>query len=292
MKRSNIYIASALSAALALGAVVGCGNQAQDQQKEATEQATEQTQELSQEELLAEFKDAAVKAPAFTSVTVHEQSMSAYTGEKIEDSGPDTISTTADYKFDESGSKPKTSAECEVDSVKLKYVSDGEKVVFVSDEGNYEGTVEQFELTFTQGLEAYLKEIMGVPKDLVACASNIAKEQQGDNTVWTLTLDPEKYMQSDEILQTIAKSDDPITEETVTVTFDKDGNIIEMSEKSVFAKDHSSESKLSFSDFDKTTVEALPKADKTYEDYEKDEEAKLDELTDSVEVEDAEDAKK
>ena len=278
MKRTNIFFVTALSATLALGALAGCGKQAQDQAKEQKEEVQEQVQEQTQEALLKEFEDAATKAPAYKSVTVNEESTAEFTGESEEGSGPDSITSKAVYKFDESGEAPKTSSEVSFADIKLKYVTDGDKAVCVTDQGNYAGTADDFALDFAQGFKAYLKKMIGEPKDLVACASEIAKDKQGDDTVWTLKLDPAKYMQTSDVLKMIADSEDPITEETITVTFDKDGNITAMGGKSVFKNDHFSENKLAFSDFDKTTVEALPQADKSFEDYQKDEELKLSEL--------------
>lgn len=289
MKRTNIYLATALSAALALGGIVGCGKQAQDQAKEQKEEVQEQVQGQSQDALLDEFKDAALKTPAYKSVTVKQQSKSSYYGEKAKESGPEELEENTVYKFDESGEYPRTSCEAEIADIKLKYVSNGNDVVCVTDKYNYSGTADQFMLEHPKGLEAYLKDTIGIPKDLVNSASEISKEAKGDETVWTLKLDPEKYMQTNEILQSIAKSEDPITEETVVITFDKDGNISAMSDKTVFKSEHSNERNLTFSDYDNTTVEEMPKADKTFEDFEKDETEKIEKaFTEEAETEKAE----
>ena len=189
---------------------------------------------------------------------------------------PETLESTTVYQFDASGDKLKTSMTGESMGIKIQYFSDGDDAVCVSDGPVYSGTTEQFDMVHFKGLEAYLENTVGDLNTIVDCVDTIAKEQKGTETVYTLTLDPEKYIKSDEILTAMAEElDDPVIEAVYTIGFDQDGHITLIRVETKY-KDSASELDVAFSNFDSTVIDSMPEADKTYEDMEADIEGKFD----------------
>ena len=274
MKRITIF----LTAALALCAMAGCGKQT-DTQATTEAPAAEATAEQTQDEIITELKDAVAAVPAYKSVTANEKIVSNYTGEAIEgeESGPDTIESVAVYQFDASGDKLKTHMTATVSGNTLEYYSDGDDAVFVSDGPIYSGTIEQFGHSHFGGCDAYLNEIIGDLNKLIDCAASVAKEQQGDTTTYTLVLDPRKYIDSDEALKALEASGDPIQNAVIAIGFDSEGRIVQLNKKTAFPISDNDVS-IALSDFDTTSIDPMPEATNTYEELEKDREAKFNTL--------------
>ena len=287
MKRNTICITAALAAALAVGALVGCSGQstsASASASAASESASASaTAEQSSEELVAEFKAAAESVPDYKSVTINVEESSTVAGSEAGED--DAIAGTTVYKFDETGDTLKTSVDAEVAGIKLKYITDGDEAVFVSDGPIYSGTVEQFDIPSAAGPGAYLDSAIGPLDTLAACASSVEKLESHGLVFYTLTLDPEKYIASDEALKLLADAGSPVTEALVTVGFDEDGSICSIDKKVAYS-DITAVRNLVFSDYGATTVEDLPAADKTYEEMEADMQEKLDALSSELDLTD------
>ncbi|MBR3159737.1 MAG: hypothetical protein IKF14_11655 [Atopobiaceae bacterium] len=286
MKRTTTtIIATALSAVLATGALAGCGSQqaAPSEEPAATEATTEATTEAATEqtteELVAEFKEAAAKAPTYQSVTITAEETTTLTGEDA--NSDENITSKTVYKFDNSGDQLKTSADAEIADVKMTYYTDGDAAVLVTDEGVYSGTVEQFELNFADGVEAFLKESVGSADVFADCAAEVEKTETNGLTFYTLTLDPQKYTASDESLQMLADYGSPIEEALVTIGFEEDGSLASLDRKltypqSTFVKN------MSFSVYNATVVDPMPEATKTFEEMGSDIETKLGEFEENL----------
>ena len=278
MKRIVVCIAAALAATLAAGALAGCGGQS-SQSGESDSTSAPATAEQSTEELIAEFKDVAARVPAYKSVTITvEEGSTAEDGETGEDA---TVSGITVYKFDETGDALKTSIDAEISGIVLRYLTDGDKAVFISDGPIYSGTVEQFDLPSAGGPGAYLDSTIGDLDTLAGCAASVEKEEMEGLTFYTLTLDPEKYIASDELLTMLADSGSPVTEALITVGFDEDGSIGSIDKKVVYG-DLIAVNNLLFSDYGATTVDPLPEADKTYEEMEADMAEKFDAFSEGI----------
>ena len=308
MKRITICIAAALAAALAVGALAGCSGQSssastsgsasseaasasasaeasESAEASGSESATSEQAASGQstEELVAEFKDVAAKVPAYKSVTITAEESST---SKNSDTGEDeSIESTTVYKFDETGDALKTSIEAEISGIKLKYVTDGDAAVIVTDGPIYSGTVEQFDLPSAGGPGAYLDDTIGDLDTLAACAASVEKMESHGLTFYTLTLDPEKYIASDESLKLLADYGSPVIEALVTVGFEEDGSICSIDKKVAYS-DVTAVDNLMFSDYGATTVEPLPEADKTYEEMEADMQEKLDAFSSEFDLDD------
>lgn len=202
----------------------------------------------------------------------------------------DIAESTTVYKFDESGDKPKTSAAFELADIKMQYYTDGDDVVCVTDGPAYSGTIEQFDLMYKTQASAYLNDTIGDLNALVDCATSVTQDEINGVIGYELTLDPEKYIATDEMLKLAADSGDPVQQAYVTVGFDKDGNIVWMTKTNVFALTTSSVL-LDLEDFDSTVVDPMPEATKTYEEMEADIKAKMgaiDEELDLTEMQEGE----
>lgn len=131
MKRTNTCFAVALSAALAMGMMAGCGNQSASPEsapaESAAESAAESTEattdtasadaEQSQDEIIAELKAAIANPFAYKSVTINETVNPLTKGEE-EAAGDEAVSSKGVYKFDASGDKLRTSMEATVSDVR------------------------------------------------------------------------------------------------------------------------------------------------------------------------------
>ena len=135
-------------------------------------------------EAIAELKDAIASRPAHKSVTLTEVVKgSTKTGASDGQSAPDTIEPKIVYKFDASGEKLKTDMTGKIDDVTIRYCSEGDDAVCVTDGPVYSGTTEQFDLSHFAGVEAYLKDAVGDLNTIADCVDTVEKEQQGDLTV-------------------------------------------------------------------------------------------------------------
>ncbi len=269
--------------------------------------AASEAVEKSQDEIIAELKESLSKVPAYKSVTVSEQTM-AWLNEGVElpeevlgtfdelnkaasskddeaDATDEITRSSTVYKFDESGDKPKTFASFEMGDIKLQYYTDGDDAVCITDGPVYSGTVEQFDLEHAAGVDAYLKDTIGDIDTLIGCIDSVTQDEIDGVTGYELTLDTEKYIESDEILKHMADANDPVKEAAVTIGFDKDGRIVWMTKLDVFS-DVGSAVLLDFADFDSTVIDPMPEATKTYEEMEADIDAKLDAFVDELEMAD------
>lgn len=312
MKRMTLVIVAALAAALAVFAIAGCSSQSASSASTSGSTSASAASEQSQEEIIAELKGAIANAPAYKSVTITVGESSTVTdkAEAAEDDSSESAasseaasseSAAADdadteyeaieaktvYKFDASGETLKTSMVAEIEGITLQYFTDGDAAVFVSDGPVYSGTTEQFDLAHTNGVETFLVEEIGDLNTLVDCAAEAEKMESNGMTFYLLTLDPEKYIASDEILQIMADAGSPVKEASLTIGFEEDGSIASIDLATTY-DDVKVWKGLMFSDYDNTAIDPMPEADKTYEEMEADTQAKLDAL--AAELEEAESA--
>ena len=282
MKRVALCVVAALVVVLTVGVMAGCSSQSTS------------TAEQSQDEIIAELKDAISNPPTYKSVTVTEVTESTFENDEAESDGsstsaanseastePDVIEATTVYKFDASGDKLKTSMTAEIGDITLQYFSDGEEAVCVTDGPVYSGTTEQFDMTHFAGVEAYLENTIGDLNTLVDCIDTVTKEQQEDMTVYTLNLDPQKYIDSDETLSILADYGSPVLSAVVTLGFDQEGRIVLADEMTEYELS-SNRTTVTLADFDSTVIEPMPEADKTFDEMNADMEAKLDELAEAL----------
>ena len=269
-----------------------------------------------------ELKDAIAKVPTFKSVTVEEQTEAAFQAEAAADAAdstasaeasasaeaaeaseasaeaseasaesseasaePESITSKSFYKFDESGDKVKTSVESELEGITLKYFTDGDDAVFVTDGPIYSGTTEQFGVSHAAGFKAYLTSTIGDLNTLADCASKVEKLDANGLAVYMVTLDPQKYIASDEVLGIMAEAGDPVTEALFTIAFDNDGSIGAIDLVVTYEQGSVSGKHLILRDYDNTTIDPMPEADRTYEDMEADMKLKLDAFEKQLESE-------
>lgn len=270
MKRTTA-LATALSVALMTGALVGCDGQAASSasgSETSTAEATSTDAATSvQDEVVAEFVSAAENAPAYTSVTVTAKEASIFPGNEA--GNEESVESTAVYKYDLSGETTKTNVEMEAFGVKLTYYTEGDQAVFVSDGPSYSGTIQEFDLRYTAGPGALLDEVIGARDTLVNCAASMEKEQGDDRTFYTLHLDTAKFAASDEALSMLAEAGHPLEEATVTVGFGADGRLVSVERVLSYGTSKAVDS-LALTDYDATTVDPLPAADKTFQELEGD----------------------
>lgn len=269
----------------------------------------------SQNTLVAELKNALANEPAYKSVTLTEVTNAVSKGESgaaeeasnasasseaasseaasseavsesaasEESSSGDSLGSKTVYKFDESGDKLKTSMLAEIGDIKIAYYSNGNDAVCVTDGPVYSGTTEQFGEVHFAGVEAYLADAFGDLNKIIDSVGTVEKGQQGDLTVYTLTLDPEKYMASDEILTIMKESGNPVESAVFTFGFDKEGHLALIHEVVEYTTSIADRAE-TFSDFDSTVVDPMPAADKTYEEMEADIEEKYAALEKELDV--------
>lgn len=171
----------------------------------------------------------------------------------------------------------------EIDDIAIRYCSDGDDAVCVTDGPVYSGTTEQFDQSHFAGVEAYLEGAVGDLNTIADCVGSVAKEQQDGLTAYTLTLDPEKYMASDEILTMMKEYGDPVVSAVFTLGFDGEGHLASIHEVVEYAKSIADRT-YTLSDFDSTTVDPMPAADKTFEEMEADINEKYEALEDELDA--------
>lgn len=332
MKQSRILITAALGVALSSATLVGCGNQPTTDMPDDTLITTDDaTTQQSQDELIAEYKKAVANAPEYKSVTIdveEETTFGSFTddsdsnqpdspvddatsqtdAESATDEALDYTSIRSVYKFDATGKALRTSAEVQNTNINdtetkvaLKYISEGDAAVCVTDEGTYAGTAEQFEMVCSKGADSYIKEAIGDLVTLVDYADSIDKMENEDddstnnmqtdsvdqvkwvdsdqaetNAVifYTVTLNVDKYLKSNEALHMLTQSGSNLMDATVTVGFDKNGNIVTL-DRALIYDNLEIGRYLTLSDYDQTVVENMPEATKTYEDWKTEQSAKI-----------------
>ena len=271
MKRAKTYAAVLMSASLATAVLAGCGSAPATSTQPTEEAAIEEVAQPSTEELAAEIKDAAAKVPASKSATVKVTSTLASTaasgedGESAEGGEGATAEVTSTVKFDATGEGVKTSGTFSLLGKTAEYYTDGDSAVVALDGEVYAGTTEEFGIPASKGLAEYLKSAFGDITTIVDCATNIDVTRMDDATLYFLTLDPQKYTDSDEAIKKLADAGDPVEDAVMIVGFDLAGRINFLS-KDVTYKDHTASDLIDVSDFDSTTVDAAPAATKTFAD--------------------------
>ena len=290
MKYTSAYIGLALAAALAMGLMAGCSSQQAPSGQEAGSAAASAVTGQAQDEIISELKDAIANIPAYESVTITEETATSFPDDAEAEgtaAPSDDLTSTTVYRFDASGDALKTSLTAEIGDIKLEYFSDGDEAVCVTDGPVYSGTTEQFDLESFKGADAYLESTIGDLDTLVDCAATVEKTQTGATVAYRLTLDPDKYIASDEILTTMAESGDPVLGAAITIEFGEDGSIASIDKVVEYEKLVASWS-LAFSDYDSTVIAAMPEADKTFEEMDADIQDKMDALDRELELDGAE----
>lgn len=235
----------------------------------------------------ADSGEAAASAVASSEAAVSSEaaaSEAAASGDPMADA--EVLKSTSVYKFDASGDKLKTELTAELGGIKLQYLSDGDDAVCVTDGPVYGGTTEQFDLSHFKGYEVFFAETIGDPNAIVGCIDTVTKDQLPNAMTYELTLDPEKYMATDEFLEAMVDSGSGVKEAVFTFGFDSEGRMTSATKMLAF-DDLTSVKSLSISDFDSTAVGEMPKADKTYEEMDADMQAKIDALVDEPDSADA-----
>lgn len=307
MRSMTTCAAAAIVAALCVGAITGCGNQSAPSEGTAVDGVAELASEQPQDALVAEYRDAVAKVPAYQSVTIVETTESVFfgvpsvvvdgatstsdTGEgdtaragTSDEGGTEdiTFTNTTTYMFDASGSTLKTSMIGEVGDAKVQYLTDGDDVACVTDGPVYSGTTKQFDLPQSDGVEVFLERTIGDLSALADCVSSVDKSNAHGLTLYTLTLDPEAYVASDKILSVKAETGNAVEEAVFVVGFNEDGSIASIDKRLAY-KNLTSAWNLVFSDYDRTVIPALPEADRTYEDMGADAHAKYEKMAGGLE---------
>ena len=282
MKRRTTLAAAALSIVLATGAITGCGGQsgsAPDGTKATQEQASDaiESSDLSLEELAQEIKAGIANLPQQQSLTIPSESVSKYTGTDSPDPTTDEMSETDVYKFDMSGGTLRSTSEYTMSGVTMKYYTDGDRVVCITDGPAYGGSADEFMLTQSDGYLALIDETFGDLSTVVDCATSIEKTLEMGQSVYSLELDAQKYINSDEILSIMSDSGSPVISASYVIAFDADGNYSKISNTVDYGTSTSTKTFV-FSDFGTTTVDKMPEATKTYADMQADMQAKIEEL--------------
>ncbi len=249
-----------------------------------------------------ELKDAIANAPAFKSVSVEEETEAVFEAEAADEASDSsasseageasasaeaagtteaeaesqTITSKSTYKFDESGDKVKTSTESKIEDITLKYFTDGDDAVFVTDGPSYSGTTEQFGIEHAKGFAAYLTSTIGDLTTMADCASKVEKMESSGLAIYTVTLDPQKYIASEDVLRMMAEGGDAVKEALLTITFEENGSIVGIDLVVSYEKGHMTGKHLMIGDYDSTTIDPMPEADRTYEEMEADMKLKLD----------------
>jgi len=281
VKRKTMYIVMVLAAILVVGALAGCGQQkASSESASASAASSTSSAQVSssasassasassgraKDGAIAELESAAAKTPEFKSVTVTETTTWSYLDGTS--TAPETVQATGVYKFDMSGDQLKESVSAEYEGQKLQYFTDGKTAVFVSDGPVYSGTVEQFGTEDYSGFDVFLAHVIGELGMIAGCTTAVDKTEADGSTNYLLTLDPEKYAASDEMLTALAASGAPITQALFTIGLDGNGNVTSMNLALSFG-DSSIVENLAFSDFNSTVVDPAPEATIKYEEME------------------------
>ena len=285
MKRRIVYIAMALAVALAAGALTGCGQKAPTESSPAPESSSvlEASSTITEpakatqtkDEIIAELKSAAASNPEFKSVTVNETTEWAYADGS--NAAPATERATGVYKFEMDGDQLKESVSAEYEGIKMQYFTDGKNAVFVSDGPAYSGTAEQFGAQDYSGFDAFIKHTIGDLEALVGCVDSAEKAEGDGLTYYILTLDPAKYIATDELLAALAQAGMPVEGAVFSVAFDKSGNVASMDLALAFS-DFALTETLAFSDFDSTVADPAPEATVTFEEMEESARLQIEEL--------------
>ena len=188
-----------------------------------------------------------------------------------------SFNTSTVYKFDQSGEAMKACSSSEfLGSVFNSYL-DGDKAVVEVDGDAYAGTVEEMSVNEMTSVDELLKTKVGDFETIMSCVSAADVSKQGDNTVYALVIDTEKYTEADEIEK--ALSDAGLKKEAFTVSYEfgADGKLLSISLNEATSFE-TTQATLSFTDYDATVVDQAPETDKTYADMSAQIQAVVDEI--------------
>ena len=245
--------------------------------KADTESATSESSAAASESAAASSEAASSEAASSEAASSAAASSEAASNAAADEASANVIASKAVYQFDASGDELKTKVTATMEDIVVEYYSVGDKAVCVTDGPIYSGTTEQFAEPHFGGFEAFLAKEIGDVNTLIDCADTVTKDEIDGATVYALTLNPEKYIASDEILTMMAEYGDPVLNANISFAFDKEGHMVSYHQY-VEYQASSNESTLEFSDFDSTVIDPMPEADKTYEEMEQDIQSKLDEF--------------
>ena len=303
------------AAALIAGALVGCGGQAASSSASASAASasaaasatapaspTAETKATA-EETVAQLKAAMENAKNFKSVTVthkvgmevdtaqlqeliNEQSASASAVESAESAAASdaaaaedmSLDTTTVYKFDQSGETMKASSSTDFFGSTISAFLDGDKAVVDFDGDAYAGTIDEIGVHEMTSIDELLNTKVGDFDTIMSCVSAADIGKQGDNTVYALVVDTEKYAEADEVQKELSEAGLKKDVFAVSYEFGADGKLVSVNvfESMSF---QTTEASLNFTDYDATVVDPVPETDKTYADMSADIQAAVDELS-------------
>ena len=304
MNRIVKFATPMVAAALIAGALAGCGGQAASSSASASATSegasasasatapaspSAETQATT-EEAVTQLKAAMENAKDFKTVTITHnvgveadasqlaesasaQSASAEAAESSDSAEASdaasaestSLNTTTVYKFDQSGDAVKASSSCDFQGSTYKSFVDGDKAVIEIDGGAFAGTVEEMSAQEMTSVDELLKTKVGDFEAITSCVSAADVDEQGDNTIYALTIDPDKYAETDEIEKALADAGFKNEVFTVSYEFGADGKLLSVSVNTVTAYE-TTQATLNFTDYDATVVDSAPKTDKTYAD--------------------------
>ncbi len=244
MRKTATYIIVILAAILAMGVLAGCNSQS--------------TSEQSQEQLITELKEAVENAPEYTSITITENNWTkTANSEEGGEGSEEYLESTFVYKFDSGDGTLKTSSKpAQPDPLAVEYYTTGEDAVYVMDGEAYSGTIDEFGMLQSDGVDEFLNVTFGNMDKIIDSIETISKEETDGITTYTLSIDLEKYL----------GSADAATNCVMTIGIDGDGRIVSET-GSEASGDVSYGVNITFSDYDNTTVDPAPEATKTYDDF-------------------------
>ena len=179
--------------------------------------------------------------------------------------GGSSLNTTAVYKFDLSGDAVKASSSCEFAGSTFKSFLDGDKAVVDVDGVAYAGTVEEMSADEMTSIDELLETKVGDFEAITSCVSAADVATQGDNTVYALVIDGDKYAQSSEVEKALAEAGLKKEVFTISYEFGADGKLLSVSVNTTTPID-TTQATLTFTDYDATVVDQAPETDKTYAD--------------------------
>ena len=225
----------------------------------------------------AELASASAESASADSASAAAESADSAAASDAATAEDTSFNTSTVYKFDQSGEAMKACSSSEfLGSVFNSYL-DGDKAVVEVDGDAYAGTVEEMSVNEMTSVDELLKTKVGDFETIMSCVSAADVSKQGDNTVYALVIDTEKYTEADEIEK--ALSDAGLKKEAFTVSYEfgADGKLLSISLNEATSFE-TTQATLSFTDYDATVVDQAPETDKTYADMSAQIQAVVDEI--------------